>query len=196
MNVLLDFDHNLFYFINSGLQNSFFNFLMPILRNSSTWIPFYLFFILFLIFNFRPRKSTIYTLFILSCVLISDFTSSTLIKKAIKRERPCRVFQSKEKVNVLVHCGSGYSFTSSHASNHFSLALFLFLTLAEIIKKYKWLLIIWATAISFAQIYVGVHFPLDVIAGAFVGTVVGILSAKVYLHLPHEYHFLEAGHQS
>jgi undecaprenyl-diphosphatase len=77
---------------------------------------------------------------------------------------------------LLEHCGGGFSFTSSHATNHFSFAMQLFLLL-----RYSWnniyfiLLFLWASLIAYGQIYVGVHFPLDVIFGAVLGCFVAFV---------------------
>jgi undecaprenyl-diphosphatase len=73
----------------------------------------------------------------------------------------------------LVGCGSGYSFISSHAANHFGLAIII----GSIFKsKWTWVkptLVIWAAVICYAQVYVGVHYPLDVIGGAIIGILIG-----------------------
>ena len=83
--------------------------------------------------------------------------------------RPCADPLMTGKVNLLLdHCSGGFSFTSSHAANHFGLAMFLFISLTPLFKKYTCLFFIWAGIISYAQVYVGVHYPLDVLAGAMI----------------------------
>jgi undecaprenyl-diphosphatase len=90
------------------------------------------------------------------------------------------------KVNLLLdHCSGGFSFTSSHAANHFGLAMFLFMSLIPLFKKYTWLFFIWAGIISYAQVYVGVHYPLDVLAGAMIGLVVGKLNGMIFKKFQH-----------
>ena len=72
------------------------------------------------------------------------------------------------------------SFTSSHAANHFGLAVFFYCSLSKQVGKWAWLFIVWATAICYAQVYVGVHYPLDVVCGGVIGIVFGYLSAKTF----------------
>jgi undecaprenyl-diphosphatase len=81
---------------------------------------------------------------------------------------------------LLDHCSGGFSFTSSHAANHFGLAMFIVMTLQPLLKNYRYLFLFWAAIISYAQVYVGVHFPLDVFAGAIIGISVGYLNSKLY----------------
>ncbi len=169
MTELLHFDQYLFHLINSGWQNPFFDVLMPLLRNKYTWVPFYLFLLVFLLVNFQ--KTGVYLILALVLTVgLTDMTSSHLIKKTVKRLRPCKVLEQPEDMRLLVPCGSGYSFPSSHAANHFAMAVFLSLALG---RPYRWLwpvLICWAASIALAQIYVGVHFPVDAVAGALLGT--------------------------
>jgi len=84
-------------------------------------------------------------------------------------------------VRLLVHCGRAYSFTSSHAANHFAIAVFISLTLGLLYSWIKWPLLLWAGSIAYGQVYVGVHYPLDVIVGSLVGIIIGYLVAKLYL---------------
>jgi undecaprenyl-diphosphatase len=149
------------------------------MRNEWIWFPFYIFIIAFSIFNFGKNSYW----FILYCFLnfgTTDIISSHLIKKNVERLRPCRD-ESIINKNVLVRCGSGYSFTSSHATNHFGLATFLSFTLGIFIKKIRMPLFIWAAIISFSQVYVGVHFPLDIFIGAIVGISIGRIWSWIFM---------------
>ena len=174
MTHLLHLDDSLFQIINLGCQNTFFDWLMPLLRNKYVWYPAYLFLFSFLLANFR-KKGLLLVLAFAAAVSVSDFTSSQLLKKNIGRLRPCKVFERPAEIHLLVPCGSGYSFPSSHASNHFAMAVFLCLTLGKIYRRIRLPLLLWAVAVAFAQVYVGVHFPLDVVAGGFWGTGIGFL---------------------
>jgi undecaprenyl-diphosphatase len=110
---------------------------------------------------------------------VSDIVSSRIVKKNIQRIRPCNDSEISGKVKLLVRCGSGYSFTSSHASNHFAAAIFLFFTYFYKDNKIKWALIAWAASIGFGQIYVGVHYPFDVLCGAILGSAIGYLGYRI-----------------
>lgn len=176
---LISFDQEAFLAINQGLSNAFFDWLMPVLRNPYTWAPLYLFIIIFCIKNYG-KKGALIILFVLITFGVADSLSSSVIKKSVKRVRPCNDIEFKEEVNVRVRCGSGYSFTSSHATNHFAMAVVLIVIFYRRWKHILWLGLLWAGVISFAQIYVGVHYPFDIVCGALLGTLVGGLAGLVF----------------
>lgn len=181
MEPIIKFDHQLFHFVNSSLGNPVFDFLMPLLRNKLIWIPLYIIIIYSFFKNFGKQGFYI-TLFLIACVGFADFTSASIIKKIVKRDRPCNEISYKKEVNSRVSCGTGYSFPSSHATDHFTIAVFI---ISLFKRKSNYILpafLIWATLISFAQVYVGVHFPLDVISGGIYGSIIGFLFAKLFLY--------------
>lgn len=170
MEWLLEIDESLFFWINHNWSSDFLDQVVPILRNKYTWIPLYAGILAFVAFNFG-KKVWWYLLFALMTVSLSDTLSSKFVKPKVKRERPCHSF---EEVNLLIRCGSGYSFTSSHATNHFALGTFFLLSLGFVMKHWKYLFLLWALAISLSQVYVGVHYPLDILGGAVLGVLCGI----------------------
>src|SRR5690554_6451942 len=177
---LNELDKVIFLSINQGLSNHFFDFLMPILRNPYTWAPLYLFFLIFAIKNYKKR-GFIMILFFLMTFGLGDFLSASLIKPSAMRVRPCNEVLFKEQVKVRVRCGSGYSMPSSHATNHFAMGIFFLLIFRRVWKPIIWLSLLWAISISFAQIYVGVHYPGDIIAGAALGTLIGFFTSSLFL---------------
>lgn len=183
---IIQWDIALFEWINNDLSSVFLDFLLPWMREPYFWVPMYIFIIAFVFFNFG-LKAYWFVLFLILTAGSADMISSRPIKKTIKRLRPCNT----EQVHVIqrVQCGSGYSFTSSHATNHFAVATFLVFTLGQTFKKIKPWLWGWASIIAFSQVYVGVHFPLDVFAGGILGIIIG----KVYALLFDKYygHVLE-----
>jgi membrane-associated phospholipid phosphatase len=172
MNTLVNIDQHLFFFINNDCQIDALNKLMPYWRSMYLWIPIYVFFIAFIAEKFG-KKGWIYLLFLGLTIGVSDTISSKIIKKSVARYRPCNDENFKTQVKLLVNCGSGYSFTSSHASNHFAIATFVILTFVGRRKWLKWALLTWAFTISLGQVYVGVHYPLDVIGGGILGSLIG-----------------------
>lgn len=176
---IIEIDQGLFELINVGFTNAFFDWLMPIMRSKEVWIPLYAFIVLFVYFNFDKWKATRYIFYLLMLVALADLTSSRLIKPTFMRDRPCHCEEIVELIER-VPCGHGYSFTSSHAANHFAIALFLILSLGSIFPKIKWPLLIWASIISFAQVYVGVHYPSDVISGAILGSLLALVTWYLY----------------
>lgn len=177
---LVQFDRDLFFAINNGLSNGFFDWLMPILRNRYTWVLLYIFIIVFSIKNYG-KQGFIMILFLVMTFGISDFISSSVIKPNVQRLRPCNETEIKTKVNNLVDCGTGYSFPSSHATNHFGIAVFLIMMFYHKRKIILPIGILWAASISFAQIYVGVHYPIDILTGGLLGSSIGLGMSKILL---------------
>jgi membrane-associated phospholipid phosphatase len=111
-------------------------------------------------------------------VLVADQISSHVLKPLVERLRPCNQPMWSHFVRTLIHCGSGYSFPSSHATNHFAIAIFLMFSFRKNGRYlHMSLLFVWASLISIGQVYVGVHYPLDIITGCLLGSSIGILIA-------------------
>lgn len=179
MKALLDLDRYLFEFFNSRLSNPFFDSIMPVVRNADTWLPLYLFLLVLIIVNFK--KSGWIILFAVLTVILTDALSSHLIKNLIFRIRPCGDPSMIGHVRFLViYCPQSSSFTSSHATNHFGFATIMAGCLYPYLKRWVYVGFFWAALISFAQIYVGVHYPIDVLAGTIVGILSGWLMAKLF----------------
>lgn len=166
MEQILNVDLELLKYINGVWHHPVLDVFFQFFRNKYVWIPFYFFIILLCIFNFK--KAWLYVLVLILTVTIADVCSSHILKKNIKRLRPCNTEILKDSIRSITGCGKSYSFTSSHAANHFSLAVMLSLILPVAIK-WKLLLYLWAATICYAQVYVGVHFPSDVFCGALLG---------------------------
>jgi undecaprenyl-diphosphatase len=180
MPVLLNWDADLFYKINTVWTNSFLDNNYPWWRDDTMSYPVYLFLLLFILINFGWRAWT-WILFIAVNTTITDQLSSTIIKLWIHRLRPCRDPAMTEHVRMLLnHCSGGFSFPSSHATNHFGAAVFLHYTLKDYLGRWTYIFFFWAATISYGQIYVGVHYPLDVLGGAIIGSMVGYIVAFIY----------------
>ncbi|WP_460555358.1 phosphatase PAP2 family protein [Ferruginibacter profundus] len=180
MKQLLSYDLDLFKHINYNWQNGFFDWLMPLLRNAEMWYPLYLFLLLLVTINYR-KNGWWWVLFFGVTVATANFVSSSIIKEHIIRLRPCNEPSIAGWVRVLVgYRPQSSSFTSSHATNHFAMGMFLYVTLEKQFGKWPLLFLLWAFLISFAQVYVGVHYPLDVTCGALIGILIGYLSGKSF----------------
>ncbi|MBC7903504.1 MAG: phosphatase PAP2 family protein [Gemmatimonadaceae bacterium] len=173
-------DKRLFYAINTGTSNNFFDALLPFVRESTVWAPLYLFFLIFAVVNFG-KKGWVWFLFGICTAAIGDIVSSRLIKENIFRLRPCRDPEISDAMNFLVtYCPQSSGFTSSHATNHFGMAVFIVSTLSFFTGKWIRLIFLWAFVVCYAQVYVGVHYPLDVICGGLLGALIGTAVAKVF----------------
>ena len=172
-------DHELFKLINEQGTTSFFDAVLPFLREASFWLPLYLFLIVFATLNFGVKGWWWSLGFVLTAALC-DIVSSQLIKQTIFRVRPCHDPTLIYDIIVRAkYCPKSSSFTSSHATTHFGLSMFLYKTFKPLSKWWA-LIFTWALAISYTQVYVGVHFPIDVIAGAICGCIIGTIMAYVF----------------
>lgn len=172
-------DYTVWYYLNTVWHNGFLDAVIPYFRNQWTWAPLYLFLLVFTLQNFK-RTGIIWCLFFLGTFAISDQLSAHVLKEIFVRIRPCNDPNLAGIVHNIVPCGSGYSFPSSHAANHFSLAAFMSLTLEKYGKWISWLSFFWAALVAYSQVYVGVHFPFDVFCGGLLGIAVGIFTAKIF----------------
>jgi undecaprenyl-diphosphatase len=179
MQQVFEADRYLFYIINNKSQNAFFDWLLPLVRNSNFWIPLYLFLLVFVLLN--VKKAGWFILLILCTAALTDVLSSHIIKNNIFRLRPCNDASLADTIRVLAaYCPQSSSFTSSHAANHFGLATFASIALYPYAGKWIYLTFAWAFLIVYAQVYVGVHYPIDVIAGAILGVLAGLLTGRIY----------------
>ncbi|MBI9066373.1 MAG: phosphatase PAP2 family protein [Salinivirgaceae bacterium] len=171
------YDTVLFQLIN-GFHNPFFDWLMTFISGTLSWIPLYA---VLLFFAIKKEKKYWWLLIIAISLLIiiADQTSVRLFKELFKRYRPCHNLELKMIVHLVNgKCGGLYGFVSSHASNVFALAIFLSWYFSK-----KWLsisLLFWASIIAYSRIYLGVHYPADVVGGAILGITIGTLLFYAY----------------
>lgn len=177
---ILQLDRSLFFIINDRWSNSFFDLVLPYTRNSLTWVPLYLFLILFISVTYK-KKGFFWILLAIATAASTDLVSSRLIKETIFRLRPCADVSLAGHMHFLLqYCPQSSSFTSSHAANHFGFAVFLYCTLRKYYSKWIMLIFVWAFIICYAQVYVGVHYPLDILGGAVAGSIIGYIFARIF----------------
>ncbi|MFI5150870.1 MAG: phosphatase PAP2 family protein [Bacteroidia bacterium] len=169
-------DRKFFFFIN-GHHHTRIDYAMFWLSNELIWIPFYLLLVGLIIYFYR-KKSWIIIGSLLALFAASD-QLSVLIKNAVKRYRPCHNELYGHLVHTVKYCGGEYGFVSSHAANTFALATFITLLMKDKYEYFGWLMFCWAGAISYSRIYLGVHYPADVTAGAILGISLGYVMFQV-----------------
>jgi len=171
------FDQQLFLFINSA-NSPFFDQVMHTISGKLIWVPLYLAILIFLGVKYK-RKFLIILIFIIVAATLAD-QSSVIVKNIFHRLRPCH----EPSLLAIVHllngeCGGIYGFVSSHATNSFDVAL---LSLSFIKKRwYSISIILWAGIISYSRVYLGVHYPADVIFGALLGSFIGWSIYRLYV---------------
>lgn len=175
--MIQELDRDLFLFLNS-LNSPFWDEMMYVISAKLTWVPLYLF-MLALFIRGHGRKAIVIFLFAIAAITISDQTSVHAFKEVFMRLRPCR----EPALEGLVHivrgkCGGMYGFVSSHAANTFTIALFSLFLVRQ--RWYTIAIIFWAALVSYSRVYLGVHYPGDILGGAALGTVIGYLIWRAY----------------
>jgi membrane-associated phospholipid phosphatase len=202
-------DKTLFVLISHDSDHSVLDVILPFFRDPLTWIPLYAFMV-FYVFRVGKTRANVEGremagvfvnsaargaergswawAFILLSVLtfaITDSVTAQLLKPAFARLRPCHDPEMQPYLRALVDCGGLYSMPSNHAANHFGLAAFWFYSIRQMTgRKWRWLWV-WAAVICYAQVYVGKHYPFDVLVGAIFGTLTGLGMSRLFAFWEH-----------
>ena len=182
---ILDLDSYLFLFLNNLGSQYYDNFWIFLSRTEAN-VMFYLVVLIAYIYSINNKKRTkiLFRLIITIAILItiSDQTSN-LFKDSFQRLRPCYNELISDSLRLVKDsCGGRYGFFSAHASNSFSLAIFFGLLLRSSNKLLILLFAIYAFLISYSRIYLGVHYPIDILVGIIFGTINAIVLYKIYLY--------------
>lgn len=172
---LIDLDTKILFFVNS-LHSPFWDSFMWLYSGRFIWVPMYasLLFVLFKCYNWR--QAIIYVLAISLTILFADQLCASILRPIFERLRPANV---ENPISDLVHIVNGYrggryGFPSCHAANSFALAAILSLIFNK--RRMTVFIFIWAFLNSYSRAYLGVHYPGDLIVGAFVGSFVGAVT--------------------
>lgn len=182
LEVLKSFDEELFLFLN-GLHADWLDTPMYVLTHAWAWLPVFA----WMAWKLWQRGGTPRNFFILLLgvgltVAASDLTSYRLLKKQIKRYRPTHHLVIGKQVHTVTdfkgqeYRGGLYGFVSSHATNFFGIASYIFIVLYRK-RRYSWLFL-WAAFISYTRLYLGVHYPADLLAGGLLGVALGWIFAS------------------
>ena len=170
-------DQQLFLFINS-LNSPFFDQVMHAISGKLIWVPLYLAILIFLGIKYK-RKFFIILIFIILAATLAD-QSSVFVKNLFLRLRPCHEPSLKGLVHLVNgECGGMYGFVSSHATNSFNVALLSLLFVKK--RWYSISIIAWALVVGYSRIYLGVHYPGDVLCGSFLGAFIGWSMFRLYV---------------
>ncbi|MEM7487154.1 MAG: phosphatase PAP2 family protein [Bacteroidota bacterium] len=173
---ILEWDRDTFIYLNNlGIED--YDIFWSTVTNISTWIPLFLFLIVLLFVKF-PTSEALYKLATVLCLVVFIILITNLTKVTVARLRP----NNTEEINTLIRIlksPTDFSFFSGHAASSFSITVLFFLFVR---KKLKWAFVffIWPILFATSRIFVGVHYPMDIIVGALVGILSAILFYKVY----------------
>ena len=173
---LIEYDKGLLRFLNS-YHTSWLDPIMLILTETAAWIPLYVF-LLYLVIKEYKKECWIILLGIAITILLADQITASIMKPYFARLRPSR----EPSLEGLIHLVEGYTggqfgFASSHAANTFGLATFFYLVFAKTRRWIIWLFL-WAAFMTYTRIYLGVHYPGDILVGGIVGVFGGYVGFK------------------
>ncbi len=178
MEKILELDRDIFLALNDSFRSPFMDQLMTFLSSTYAWVPLYLLLLYLLIRHYR-QQSWIWLLAIALTILLADQITSTFMKPFFERLRPSQDPSIFDRVNIVNgYRGGRFGFASSHAANTFGIATLMWLVL----KRYRpWigLLLLWTLLVGYTRVYLGVHYPGDIVAGF----AVGFISALVAWYL-------------
>jgi undecaprenyl-diphosphatase len=184
MESLVALDQELFLYLNN-LGTAFFDPFWLVITNKLSSIPLYLL-LIYLLYKNIGIKKTILALLVIAVMITLTDQISYAVKHSVMRLRPCGEPSLQGLGRFVANCGS-YGFFSGHATSSFGLAVFLGMIFR---KHYKYMfsgLIIWAFFVSYSRIYVGVHYPGDVLMGIVVGILIALLCYVLYSYLKRKF---------
>lgn len=173
---LLQLDVQLLVFLNS-LGSTTYDGLWLFITKQSNWTPFFLV-LLYLVFKKIGIKSTLYLLLFVTLLLVVTDQTTNLFKVTFHRLRPCNNPEINSIIR-LVKASNSFSFFSGHAANSMATMTFLFLILKKQ-YRYAFLIFLFPLIFAYSRIYLGLHYPLDILTGYLFGATFGIVTYKLY----------------
>ena len=173
-----NFDTAIFLAVN-GAHSPFFDSFMTMFTGRFTWIPMYAMVIWILFRSCRAKNAATYLVALVAAIALTDQTCASVIRPAVERLRPSNIDNTLSQFTYIVdgYRGGSYGFPSCHAANSFALAVFISLFVRR--RGFTLFILSWALLNSYSRLYLGVHYPGDLLAGALVGSLFGLLCHRV-----------------
>jgi undecaprenyl-diphosphatase len=177
MDFLQHIDRDVFLFLN-GLHSDILDPVMYFFTKILSWLPLYIW-LIFLVIKTHQRNTWMYLVGVAIAIALADQFTSSLMKPFFARLRPSHEPSLEGLVHLVNNYKGGlYGFASGHAATTFAVATFVWLSLRHAYKKIAWVFA-WAVTMTYTRIYLGVHYPSDILVGATVGCLFGIAVWKV-----------------
>jgi undecaprenyl-diphosphatase len=180
---ILSLDQKLFIYLN-GLGSETYDGLWLIITKQFNWIPLFVV-LLYVIFKKLGKKQTLYLLLFVAILLLFTDQITNVFKNGFQRLRPCNNPEINSFIRI-VQSRTSFSFFSGHAANTMAVTTFLYLIFKRDFK-YFWLLFLWPLIFAYSRIYLGLHYPLDILCGYICGVILGFLLFKIYRKVQEKY---------
>ncbi|MFO7444777.1 MAG: phosphatase PAP2 family protein [Ignavibacteriaceae bacterium] len=172
---LFSIDTAIFYFFNHTLSAPFADKFFSILTNVNNW---YIAYVILLLISFVKggRRGKIAAILVIVLITVTDQLGHKVVKEIFQRIRPCNFL---DDVITPLGCQGTFSFPSNHATNNFAAATFFYFLFPNL----KWALFITASLVAISRVYLGLHYPSDILGGAIIGSAFGYVFAQIALWL-------------
>lgn len=177
---ILEFDKDFFLYLN-GLGTPQWDNFFQFISHKLSAVPLYIFLLMLTYQKFGLKRTLVLLVSIALLITVTDQLSN-FFKYGVARLRPCHDPEIAPIMRLVKsYCGGQYGYFSAHAANAFAIAVFFGSILKSKIKYIGVCLVIWAALVAYSRVYIGVHFPLDIITGAVLGSLFGWLFVKLFI---------------
>lgn len=177
-------DREILFFINDH-HTAFLDELMWIISGKLTWVPLYVLVAYFIQKRYGWKGVGVFALGIIACIALADFISFRFIKNVVERYRPSHNLEIQDHLHYYLQSngkeyrGGLYGFVSSHAANFFAIGTWCIMLIGKNIRWLVYTIVIATVLVVYSRVYLGVHYPSDILGGAILGTIIGFIIGKL-----------------